>query len=404
MRILLINKFLFIKGGAEKHFFQLKQLLEEHGHDVALFGMEDSRNLPFTNPHALISHVDFEHVRFDWQGLRTAARLFYSFEARRKLRALIREFKPDIAHVHNIYHQISPSVLSELRRANVPVVYTVHDFHLLSPNYNLFANGTVDECVKPNHIWRVVRHRCVKHSFAASLLAAAAMAFHRAVNIVEKNVDVFIAPSNFLAGLLNAWGFQAQRVEVIPNFAASHAAPSSGGDSFLYIGRLSAEKGVATLVKAAAGLPAPVVIYANGAEEQSLKTLAAEVGATNVTFTPYEGEEKLQQLLLQARALIMPTVSYENSPIAVIEAMAAGVPVVASNLGGLPELVRDKETGRLFPAGDHEALSKILRELWESPEIARQLGQGARQFAERLTPEQYYRTLMSTYDSLVQKS
>jgi len=404
MRILLINKFLFIKGGAEKHFFQLKQLLEEHGHEVAVFGMADERNLPVKNPTALVSHVDFEHVRFDWQGLRTAARTLYSFEARRKLRALIREFKPDVAHVHNIYHQISPSILTELKRAHVPVVYTLHDFHLLSPNHNLFANGNVDECIKPNHIWRVVRHRCVKHSLAASLLAATAMAFHRALKIFENNVDVFIAPSTFLATMLGAWGFRAKRLEVIPNFADSLPARAGAGDFMLYIGRLAVEKGVDTLVKAAAGSSVPVVIYGNGPEEKKLHELAEKLGATNVTFIPYSDEEKLRELLAQARALIIPSICYENSPVAVIEAMAAGVPVIASNIGGLPELVRDNHTGFLFAAGDADALTEKMRTLWDSPDLALNLGQHAREFAQTLSPEHYYRTIMNVYESLAHRS
>lgn len=404
MRILLINKFLFIKGGAEKHFFQLKQLLEEHGHEVAVFGMADERNLKFSNPTAVVSHVDFERVRFDWQGIRTAVRTFYSFEARRKLRALIREFKPDVAHVHNIYHQISPSILTELKKAHVPVVYTLHDFHLLSPNHNLFANGNVDECVKPNHIWRVVRHRCVKHSFAASLLAATAMAFHRALKIFENNVDVFVAPSTFLATMLHEWGFHAKRLEVMPNFAASLQARAGAGDIMLYIGRLSAEKGVATLVKAAANTAVPVVIYGNGPEEKKLHELAVTVGATNVTFIPYSGEEKLRELLARARAVVMPSVCYENSPVAVIEAMAAGVPVIASNIGGLPELVRDNHTGLLFTAGDPDALAEKMRALWNETETATRLGRQAREFAQTLTPEHYYRTLMNVYASLTTRS
>ena len=220
MKILQINKFYYRRRGAETYMLDLIDLLEAHGHTVGVFSMEHPDTLESPFRQHFVSHVEFSHLSnlSISDKLKAVGRVIWNREAQRKLDALLYEFKPDIAHIHNIYHQISPSILTILKKHNIPVVHTLHDYKLLAPNYNLLANGEIDESSKGGRYYNVVRNRAIKGSLAASLLGMSEMYIHKAMQVYEKNVDCFISPSQFLKGLLDDWGVQAKRVEVIPNF------------------------------------------------------------------------------------------------------------------------------------------------------------------------------------------
>ncbi len=401
MRILLINKFYFPNGGADQHVLNLERLLQAHGHDVAVFAMAHSQNLPSRWSRFFVSRTDFDRLRFGWQGLRAAGRMLYSFEARRKLARLVHDFQPDVAHVHNIYHQLSPSILPVLHAHGIPIVMTLHDYALLSENYTLFGHGGICEHGKDGRFFSYVAHRCIRHSVAASALAACAMTLHRAMRLYDRHVDVYLSPSKFLINTLRAWNIRARDVRYLPNFVDLPATTETPpGSSVLFVGRLAPEKGVDVLIRAVAGTDIPLHVAGSGPEEQHLRALARALQATNVQFVGRLSGAALAAAYQCARCVAVPSVWYENFPTVVLEAFAAARPVVASGIGGLTEQVRHGETGMLVPPGNVAVLRAALRQLMQHPGNATRLGKNARVFATQFHPEQFYAKLMTVYAAL----
>ena len=190
MNILLVNKFHFIKGGSERHFFELKELLENKGHSVTVFSMQHEKNLKSEDEKYFVSQVQTDKISFSWQGVRTVARFFWSFEARRKVKRLLKDKKIDVVHLHNFNHQISPSILSIFRKKNIPVIMTVHDYSLISPNANLFVKGKIYDKVLSYRSW--IKDSCVKNSFWASLVVTLEMFLHHKILNVYKIYLLFM--------------------------------------------------------------------------------------------------------------------------------------------------------------------------------------------------------------------
>ena len=400
MRVVFANKYYYLKGGAERHLFDLKALLEAHGHEVIPFAMAGEHDEPSPWFRHFVSPVRTESVSFDWEGLRTAGRMLYSFEARRKFASLLDEAKPDLVHVHNIYHQISPSILSLAHKRGLPVVMTVHDYSLHAPNYSLFHDGRICEITKPHAYWRAVGHRCVKGSAAASALTALEMSLHRSLGLYKRSIDRYIAPSRFVQALMGEFGFDDKKVAFLPHFIkAGEWQPSYGGDYVLFVGRLSAEKGAEVLIRAAAvSKEVPVRIVGTGPDESFLKKLAVDLGANNVVFRGFRSGAELKQEYAGARFVVIPSVWYEVFGLVALEAYAAGKPVVASEIGGLAEIVRAGETGVPVSAGDAFELAGVLRDLWNQPALTEKMGRVARAWVEsEFTPEKYYAGLMDIY-------
>ncbi|MDD5251660.1 MAG: glycosyltransferase [Patescibacteria group bacterium] len=399
MRIVFANKYYFPHRGAERYVFDLERLLRGHGHEVAPFAMRTERDAPTPWRKYFVSQVQTEKTAYDWQGLRTAARYLYSFEARRKFSALLDEFRPDLIHVHNIYHQISPSILPVAKRRGLPVVLTAHDYALLAPNYALFHDGNICEVTKPDRFWRAVKHRCVKGSLMASALCAAEMTLHRKLGLWD-NLDRIIVPSRFMQALFADYGWPAEKIVHVPHFADLSVTPAVGaGDYALFAGALSAEKGVATLVRAAAqSRHVPVRIVGTGPEETALKKLAAELGASNIEFRGFKSGAALAAEYAGARFVVMPSIWYEVFGLTALEAYAAGKPVVASEIGGLAELVRPGETGVPVSAGDAGGLAEVMDGLWHDADWCKRMGLAGRAWAEtEFTPERHYEQVMAVY-------
>jgi len=403
MRIIFANKYYYLKGGAERYLFELADLLGRHGHEVVPFAMRDRRNLPTEWGSTFVSPVQTEKVSFSPGGLKTAGRVLYSFEARRKFASLLGRAKPDLVHVHNIYHQLSPSILPEARRRALPVVMSVHDYKLISPNYSLFHDGRICEVTKPDRFWNAIGHRCVKGSRAASSLAAAEMWLQRRLGLYDRNIDAYIAPSRFVQALLAEYGLDENKVRFLPHFIDAAAwTPRYEGSYALFVGRLSPEKGGAVLVRAAAlAKDVPVRIVGAGPEEADLKALAKKYGADNVTFAGFRSGADLAAEYAGARFVVVPSVWYEVFGLIALEAYAAGKPVLASQIGGLAELVKDGETGVLVAAGDDAELARAMAALWRPPEECAALGRAGRAWVEEaFGPDEHYRGLMEIYRSV----
>lgn len=398
MKILVVNKFLFLNGGSEACMFDGARLLKERGHSVLFLAMADPRNVAVEDPVYLVSHVDFNRPGGVAERVNAAGRMLYSFEAKARTEEAIRKERPDIALLHNVYHQLSPAILGPLARHGVPTIMTLHDYKLVCPVYTLFTHGgPCERCGGGRYFWCAAR-RCAKGAWAASVLAAAEAYVHRTLLNSYAHVTAFISPSRFLAAKLRELGF-AGRIEHIPNFLdlqGVEATPCGRNDIFTYCGRLTLEKGVATLVAAMEGVPARCQIIGDGPAGNELRRMVAERGLKNVTFTGHLGREQVGEQLRRARAVVLPSVWYENSPRAIIEAFALGRPAIGARIGGIPELVREGVTGLTFSPGNVAELRGALLSLLADDARVQAMGENARRLVEEeCGADAYYERLMA---------
>ena len=351
MRILHINKFLYRRGGAESYMLDLAALQSERGHEVAFFGMAHPENVPTRFEKHFPGYVSFDPPPKSLVGrARAAGRLLYSSAAKHGVEKVIDEFSPDIVHLHNIYHQLSPSILRPLRALAMPAVMTLHDYKLACPTYLFLDKGEVCEACLGGHFYQAVVRRCNNGSLLASSLNALELTVHTATKAYSP-VQVFACPSRFALTKMTEAGVFPDRLRHVPNFvdAAAIATKEREGGGVVYAGRLSSEKGVDTLIAAAAELGAPVDIAGTGPEAPKYEALARSRRATSVRFHGHLAREELHRLIRSAAVLAVPSRCHENQPLIALEAMACGVPIVGTNLGGLPELVNAGVDGDIVP-------------------------------------------------------
>ncbi len=398
MKILQINKYIYQRRGAETYLFNLSDLLQQHGHEIAYFGMEYSENIETPWNKFFVSEVDYST-----KNLKAAKRMFWSTEAQRKLNALLDEFKPDVAHLHNIYHQLSPSILTTLKKRGIPIVLTLHDYKLICPNYELYTeNDTCNRC-KGGKYYNAVLHRCLKGSTALSTLAMLEMYAHKAMQVYEKNVDCFIAPSQYLRNTVLDWGERLKRIEVLPNFVPNtQVPPPVTTKDFLYAGSLSEIKGVKLLLDNFNENRYPARLLLAGSGPLQAQVIAAAQSNPNIVFLGKLGKKELQAALAKAYAVIAPSRHPENFPFSVLEAFAAGKAVIGSQRGGIPELVQEHKTGWLFEPNKPATFTAAITHALQNPNLVTQYGQQAYQLATTVySPATHYEQLMHIYESLL---
>jgi glycosyltransferase involved in cell wall biosynthesis len=360
-KILLANNYFYRRGGAEVVCLEEMRLLEEIGWQAVPFAMRHPKNLSSPWDPYFVDEIEHGGVYSPWQNVVSAGKVIYSFEAQRNLRRLLSVFRPDVAHVHNIYHHISPSILRVLRAEGIPTVLTLHDLKLACPAYKMFTHDGVCERCKGQRLFEVIVHKCVKESRALSALIALESAVHRAIGAYSRNVDRFVVPSKFYLSKLCEWGWKEAAFSYLPNFVDLDVftVQRGVGKHFVFFGRLGPEKGLATLIRAAAAAGVPVWIVGTGPEEPSLRKLTEEVGA-DVEFMGYRAGKELREVIGAARAMVLPSEWYENAPMSVMEAYAMGKPVIGAGIGGIPELIAHDETGAVFDSGSVESLARAL--------------------------------------------
>jgi glycosyltransferase involved in cell wall biosynthesis len=384
MRVLLANKYWYLRGGAERVVFETKRLLERNGDAVSAFAMQDPKNEKDPWEKHFVSSVQTDRVTSIKESVRTVGRMLWSFEAARKFGALLDEAKPDIIHAHNIYHQLSPSILAVAKKRRVPVVMTLHDYHLVSPNYGMFDRGRVVEPSPKHPYWDTFRRKLIGGSAAKSALSAFEGWLHHAIGAYD-HVAKFVVPSEFAKRKMLSYGIEEKRLEVVPHFIDLEArAPRYESEArVVFVGRLSEEKGVDVLLRAMKDVRGLVcAIVGDGPEKDKLVALAEELKLENVeTLGALYGID-LEREISRARAVVIPSRSYETFGLTALEAYAWGKPVIAARIGALPEVVHETKTGLLFEPGDHKDLAAKLN--WLSGEYARAaaMGREGRRLAE----------------------
>lgn len=402
MNVLLVNTFHYLRGGDCRYTFALAELLRTRGHEVHHFAMRHPRNLPCADDRWFVEHVDFpaELARASLPAAaRVLKRAIHSTQAKERFAAMLRELRPELVHLQNIHGHITPSILDATDGAGVPVVWTLHDYRLVCPNTHLLSHGKICEACAGGRFLQCTLKRCKKNSAAASAVATLEAHVHR-LQRVSSRVDRFLSPSRFLARKFEEMGWKGRPPEYLPLFippAGNGGETRRPGGYGLYMGQLAAHKGLATLLRAAALTPdLPLRIAGEGPEREQLERQAA--GLRNVRFEGHLTGEALRNLLDAALFVAVPSEWYENSPYAVLEAMGAAKPVIASNLGGLPDLVTHGETGLLFPPGDATALAGCMEQLRRDPDQSAAMGRAALARARNNhSADAHYASLMKVY-------
>lgn len=401
--LLSINNYFYRRGGAEAVFLEQNRLFEQGGWQVVPFAMNHAKNLNSDWSRFFVDGIEFGE-EYSWrEQLTRAGKVIYSFEAQRNMRRLLREVQPSIAHAHNVYHHLSPSVLATLRRAGLPVVLTTHDLKLACPAYQMFSRGMVCEKCNGGRIHNVVARRCIKGSLPLSALVLVETAVHRILGAYEKNVDRFVVPSRFFIEKFVEWGWDSTRFAYVPNFVDVHGLRPRGGvgDSFLYFGRLAPEKGLQTLIRAAAASGIRLRVAGSGPEEAKLRKLARETNA-DVEFLGFRAGADLHKVIHEARAVVVPSEWYENAPVSILEGYALGRPVIGARIGGIPELIQEEKTGVTFASGQVDELAAAMRRFAAMPTSAvERMGLAGRAWVEaEFTAERYRDRLLQLYGTL----
>jgi glycosyltransferase involved in cell wall biosynthesis len=411
-RLLNVHRYRFRKGGAEAVFLDHAALFAGRGWTCAEFCMAHPKNP--ASPWDSYFPAHFE-PKAGLAGLGSVGRFIYARDAKRQMGRLLDDFRPDIVHIHGLYQQLTPAVLEPIRERRIPIVYTVHDYKLLCPAYMAYTDslGTCERCAGGSY-WHCAANACLHGSRAVSAVYALDAYVHRWRGSFDA-VTAFVMPSRSILEKHREHGFPADKLHYIPNFFQTstdvEVAPSlvaeaqaTYGRYIAYFGRLSREKGCPQLVEACARAGLPLVLIGEGPEEARLRAQASQ-SATPVHFAGYRSGDSLWALVEGALGVALPSTWYENAPKSVLEAMSRRKPVVASAIGGLPEMIEDGRTGFLAPAGDVAALAEALHRLATLPAATlAEMGERARERALRsFTTDGYYDTMSALYGTLCQQ-
>jgi glycosyltransferase involved in cell wall biosynthesis len=406
MRILYCNKYNYPFSGTEAYMFSAMELMRSKGHATALFSMADARGESTPYDHHFMPHTEFKAQKGWIHKARLAARAIYSLEARRRIRAMIAEFQPDVAHVRNIYHHLSPSILWELKAQGIPVVYHLNDFKVLCPSYNLVSRGEICEACKGGKCWHVLKEKCYP-GLAERMTLVAEAYFHKGLGTYRKCIACFLAPSQFVRDKFVEHGWDAAKFEILPHFQPVWKVRERDATNapILYFGRLSKEKGVGDLLHAMQKVPdLQLVIAGDGPERTELERLSSALGLANVKFIGHIGGEMLGTTIAQSLFTVLPSHAYETLGKTILESYAHGRTVVASDLGSRRELIQEGKTGLLYRTGDVSQLLSALKFLSSQPRLADEMGSNGRRLVEaHYTPEAHYENLIDLYERLAKQ-
>lgn len=430
MRILLVNKFFYRKGGAETYFFALAEGLKALGHEVSFFSMHHPDNLPCEQSEYFVSQREYVGKTSSLEKVKAASSLVYSFEAKRKFEMLLEDFKPDVIHMNNVHRQITLSILDApyLKAHRVPVVYTAHDYILICPAYTMVNGlGMVCDACLDGHFKHVIEKKCVKDSKSKSALAFLEASFYRYHHSYSK-INKIIAPSGFMKRKLEQGGYDDGRVVMLQNFLTesqmdmarlvtnNHKFEDVTFEDvnrkpyFLFFGRLSREKGILTLVRAflsvkdRLGDAWQLRIVGEGPERMPIEQLVAKHHAENrVHLLGYKTGEDLQRQVGNARFSVLCSEWRENMPYSGLESLAAQTPIIGARIGGIPELVVDGETGFQYEAGNQQELAEMLVRAAAVDRQRYETMQGAcsNYVDKRCKQDDYVQRLVELYESLI---
>lgn len=407
MKILMVNKFFRIVGGSDTYCFALSEALKEAGHEVIFFSMKDERNRPAENEEDFVENIDYNTANV-FKKIKYALKYIYSLEAKKKIARVLDREKPDVVHLNHIHHQITLSVVSEIKKRNIPMVFTLHDVICACPNYMMLSKGKICEKCISGHFLNCVKERCVKDSLPKSILAAVEAWNYRRMKVYD-DIDAYIAPSDFHRKKLTESGFTKRPIYHLKNLlpvGTIYGQTEKREDYTLFFGRLSKEKGILTLIKAMelTKNKMPLRIVGEGELLKELEDYVSEHKLSGrVSFHGYKTGKELEGIVRRAKCVVLASECYENCPYAIAEASAYGTPCIVSDMGGLPETVVDGYNGYICKAGSPESLAEKLDLVYElSDEAYNTMCNNAAEKAEKdYGTERYVKAVTELYTKLI---
>lgn len=397
MRILQINNYGYIRGGSDRYFIELGKCLSKKGNDVVFFCSRDSRNI-----------VDVSYAvkgfNIDAPAVTDIGRFFYSIDAKNKLKSLIKEQRPDIAHLHIYYGQITPSILPVLKDNDIPVVQTLHEYKLFCPISLFVREGIIcEKCAKGSY-WNVVRYRCNRGSLMRSVVSGLEAYFSDLLG-ARNAIDHFIAVSNFQRKKVIEHGISPAKVTTVYNFVPDEMFSDNDqpGEYFLYYGRIEKIKGIGTLINAMERLRQfNLYIVGRGEALGIYERMVKEKGLDNVKFCGFKAGYELKKIIAGALCVVVPSEWYETFGLTVVESFAQCKPVIVSNMGGLPELVTDGVDGFIFESGNVEQLREKMYWIAIHKKEAVEMGKmGQEKAKERFSSKKHYEAVMKIYNKVL---
>ncbi len=404
MKILMVNKFFYIKGGSETYYFALKRLLEEHGHTVIDFSMQDEKNFSSQYSKYFVENVNYNSNHGFQKQLQIGLNIIYSTEAKKKFEQLVIDTRPDIVHLHIFQHQLSPSILDVIKKYNLSVVYTAHDLKMLCLNYKMMHHGQICEECKGEKYYRCAINKCVKESFAKSCINVVEGYIHKYRHSYDV-IDKIITPSVFYKKKFEEFGIDSKRVIHIPNFLDTEKPNINRRDDcetyYLYFGRLSEEKGVLTLLRAFKEIDSRLYIVGTGPIKEKVEEYILTENINNVKVLGFMSGQSLKDIVGNSKAVILPSEWYENGPYSAIEALQMGRPIIGANIGGIPELVDGN--GYLFKCGSSRDLAEKIKQM-ETLQVDQYEELKKRSmyiFESEYTRKIHYKKLMNVYKEIL---
>lgn len=398
MKVLLVNKFHYLKGGSEKYYFELGKLLEENGHEVAYFSMNNEKNIKLNNKEYFVEEIDLNS-----NNKLKALDVIYSKENKKIMEKALDDFKPDIVHINNFQRQLSSSIISAIRKRNIPIIYTAHDLQAICPNIVMLnRNNEICNKCKNGKYYNCIKGKCIKNSTLKSLLGGIEGYYYRLRNIYNK-IDHIITPSIFYEKELKKDGIK--NVTGLHNFILleDYQVETKDEGYLLYIGRLSKEKGIFDLVKAMKDNKETLLIAGSGPEKEKIEKLIKEEKLTKrVKLLGQLKPSEVKDYVRKAHAVVVPSLWYENCPYSVLETIAIGKPIIGANIGGIPELVIDGENGLLFESGNSKDLSKKINELYSNKKLYKKFCNNSKKLSKQYDKSKYYEDLMKIYNEVIE--
>lgn len=398
MRILMTNKFLHPNGGSETYIFKLGQELVRRGHEVQYFGMEHKGRCVGNAVNAYTSDMDF-HGGSKLAKLTYPIKTIYSTEARKKIRLVLEDFKPDVCHINNFNYQLTPSIILEIRKwekdtgHKVKIIFTAHDYQLVCPNHMMNNPNTHLNCEKCAYgaFLNCTKGKCIHGSTAKSVIGTMEATFWKLMG-TYKQIDTIICPTQFMKSKMDCNPVFASKTVAMLNFIESVEWKDTEKKEYvLYFGRFSEEKGIKTLISVCKALPGVQFIFAGtGPLEEDIK------GIPNIQNVGFQKGSALEKLIREARFSVYPSEWYENCPFSVMESQMYGTPVLGADIGGIPELITVGKTGELFESGNADELKDQIQKLWANQQLTKEYAQNCKDISFD-TLEQYYEKLIKLY-------
>lgn len=394
----MVNKFLYPNGGSETYVFKLGEFLKKEGHRVEYFGMEHEGRCVGNSVNAYTTDMDF-HEGSKLSKLTYPLKTIYSKEARKKIRLVLDDFKPDVVHINNFNYQLTPSIILEVRKwerqtkHKVKILFTAHDYQLICPNHMMHNPATHENCEKcvGGHFFCCLKGKCIHGSTMKSAIGMAEAKFWKWKGVYKK-IDTMICCSKFMKDKMDTNPIFKDKTAAVHNFIDKiNQKETEKKDYVLYFGRFSEEKGIGTLINACKELPNVEFIFAGtGPLEDELSNVS------NIKNVGFKSGEELEKLIREARFSIYPSEWYENCPFSVMESQMHGTPVLGANIGGIPELIKDGTTGELFESGNDKELKDKITKLYQDKNLLEKYSKNC-QNIEFNTVEEYYKELLKYY-------